>query len=80
MPTNNVRKISYNVDNNSDNKDNFKGVALTKGNSEYAKFFFCFFVSFFFFVFFFIHQNYEEINDNFAVSEYLKKLHRQKSK
>ena len=63
MPTNNVRKISYNVDNNSDNKDNFKGVAL-----------------FFFLFFFFIHQNYEEINDNFAVSEYLKKLHRQKSK
>ena len=54
MPTNNVRKTSYNVDNNSDNKDNFKGVALTNGNSEYAKFFFCFFVSFFFFVFFFL--------------------------
>ena len=54
MPTNNVRKISYNVDNNSDNKDNFKGVALTKGNSECAKFFFCLFVSFFFLFFFFL--------------------------
>ena len=53
MPTNNVRKISYNVDNNSDNKDNFKGVALTKGNWGVRKFFFLFFCFFFFFVLFF---------------------------
>ena len=46
--------------------------------TEYAIFFF--FFCFWFLFLFFIHQNYEEINDNFAVSEYLKKLHRQKSK
>ena len=73
-----MRKISYNIDNNSDKKDNFKGVALTKDN-WLRNFFFLFLFLFFFFLFF-IHQNYEEINDNFAVSEYLKKLHRQKSK
>ena len=54
MPTNNVRKISYNVDNNSDNKDNFKGVALTKGNWGVRTIFFLFFCFFFFFCFVFL--------------------------